>query len=121
MRDQRLRYVIGAIVLAGLVVGAGLLLTGRASWAGVVLGGAFALVVQLAIFLALGVLLLPGRRLLVFALGMVARVMALAVLVLITVRFDVPPAPTLLTLVAVFLVTTVLEPVVFQLETKNLG
>jgi hypothetical protein len=121
VKDYRVRYVLGAVGLTIAVVLVGLLLTASSSWPGVLTGGVFALFVQLAVFLALGVLLLPGRRLLVFALGMVARVTALAVLVLFTVRLDVPPAPALLTLVAVFLVTTVLEPVVFQLETKNLG
>jgi hypothetical protein len=52
-------------------------------------------------------------------LGMGARMAALLAVTLFASGAGLPLAPTLLTLVSVFVVTSLLEPVVFQLETKR--
>jgi len=82
-------------------------------------GAGIGLAVQIVSFWALAVWLFPTRRLLVVGLGMGIRMAALLAMVFAAPRLGLVLAPALLTMVSVFVLTTLLEPVLFQLETKR--
>jgi hypothetical protein len=85
---------------------------------GVLVGAALALAIQVGVVGLVGHLLFPGRRMLLFAVGMGTRLVAVFAVFLAAPLLGLPLAPTLLTLVTVFLLTTLLEPVAVQLDTQ---
>ena len=104
----------GAALLAGaLLVGlAAAAIAGAAAWRGAAAGAAIAFAVQLSLVAGLGAVL-PGRRLLAAGLAMLGRFAAFAAVALVVVLAPgagLPAAATLLTLVAVFMVGALLEP-----------
>ncbi|MDQ4078445.1 MAG: hypothetical protein M3220_19645 [Chloroflexota bacterium] len=113
MRGYAVRYALAAAALTGLAVLVGLALARPAARDGVLIGGAIALGLQVVSFCVLELVLFPQRRLLAFAVGVVVRLFGfvLAALVLIP-SLALPLGPTLLTLVAVFVLTNLLEPVI---------
>jgi hypothetical protein len=113
------RYSVGAVVVAFLVVAVAGLFVDAAEWSGVVAGAGLGLLVQVLVFWLLGVLAFPTRRLVLVGVGMAVRMVALLLAAFFGPAFGLPLAPLLLTLVSVFVLTTLLEPVVFQLETKS--
>lgn len=115
MRGRAILYALGAVVVTAMVMLVGITLAGPDAREGVLVGGAVALGLQLVIFWLLEVFLFPQRRLLVFGLGMGMRLLAFALAVLVLIpSLGLPLAPTLLTLVAVFVLTNLLEPVIHQ-------
>jgi hypothetical protein len=112
-------YSAAATVAAVLVVAVAMLLVAPAEQAGVFAGAGLGLLLQVGLHWLLAVVFFPERRLLVVGLGMGARMAALLAVTLFASGAGLPLAPTLLTLVSLFVVTSLLEPVVFQLETKR--
>lgn len=113
MRASPLRYV-GALAAAALLVG---LLASTIAPAGggrgAAAGAGIAFAVQAALVLVLG-RVFAGRRLLAAGLSMLGRFATFAAVALVLILapgVGLPVAPTLLTLVAVFMVGAVLEPV----------
>ncbi|CAN5720243.1 hypothetical protein BH23GEM7_BH23GEM7_15790 [soil metagenome] len=110
-----IRYALGAVAVAALAVLLGIGMVGPGARDGVLVGGSVALALQVASFWLLAVLLFPERRLLAFGLGIALRFLTVGIAALLLVpALALPPAPTLLTLVGVFLLTTLLEPVVLH-------
>lgn len=110
-----IRYALGAVAVAALAVLLGIGIVGPGARDGVLVGGSVALALQVASFWLLAVLLFPERRLLAFGLGIALRFLTVGIAALLLVpALALPPAPTLLTLVGVFLLTTPLEPVVLH-------
>ncbi len=112
---NRMRGVYGfaaAAAVVALLVGSvgGLFVNGGARpivWLGVTI--AFA--VQLVLFVALFVMAFAARPLLAHGLGMVGRFVTFAVAALICLASgEIAAAPLLLSLVAVFFLTTLVEP-----------
>jgi hypothetical protein len=89
----------------------------RAVWVGVGVG----LVIQLVICLVLFLWVFSGQPLLAHGLGMLGRLMAVGTLALFWVPWaGLPAAPLLLSVVAVFFLTTLLEPIfLFSLSTSR--
>jgi hypothetical protein len=114
-----LRYALGATVFALLAVLVGRLVVDGGDFTGVVAGAGIALVLQIGVFLLLGVLLFPARRLLVFGLGMAARFTAVLVAALLAPHLGLPLAPLLFTLAAVLVLTTLLEPILIVSEPER--
>jgi hypothetical protein len=114
-----LGYSAAATVAALLVVGVGSLFVDGTERVGVLAGGGLGLLLQVVTFWLLAVVFFPERRLLVVGLGMGMRMVVLLLVALFAPGAGLPLAPTLLTLVTVFVVTSLLEPVVAQLETKR--
>lgn len=115
MTGPGIRYALGALAMAALAVLLGIGMAGPDARDGVLVGGGVALALQVASFWLLAVLFFPGRRLLAFGLGIAARFLTVGIAALLLIpRLALPPAPTLLTLVAVFVLTTLLEPVVLH-------
>ena len=86
---------------------------GRAVWLGV--GTAFT--VQVALFWLLFVLLLPGQPLLAYLLGVTARFVVLGSMALVVLPLSgLPVTPTLLSLVLVFFVSTLYEPLFLRTD-----
>jgi hypothetical protein len=114
-----LRYSLGATLVTLAVAGIGSVLVAPAEVDGVVAGAGAGLLLQVVSFWVLAVWLFPTRRLMVVGLGMGLRMAVLLAAALAVPDTGLPLAPTLLTLVTVFVFTTLLEPIVFQLETKR--
>lgn len=115
------RFTLAATLVALAVMAVAGLVVASAERAGVYVGGGVALLLQVVGFWVLAVWLFPTRRLMVIGVGMGMRMAALLLMVLLVSRTELSLAPTLLTLVTVFVLTTMLEPVLFQLETKRAG
>lgn len=96
-------------MLTFAIVGVGLLFAPSGARAGIFAGGVIALGLQLSLFAA--ALFMAPRPLVVYGVGLAARIAALLVVGLIVVpTAELPAAATLLSLVAVFFVTTLLQP-----------
>jgi hypothetical protein len=118
-RHAAFRYALGATAVALLAVAIGRLVVEPAAWVGVVAGAGAALVLQLGVFFVFGLLLFPTRRLVVFGLGMVLRMFSILVLALLAPVLGLPLAPTLFTLVGVFVLTSLLEPILLLSEPQR--
>jgi hypothetical protein len=115
---RSLLYTLLALVMTGLAVLIAIQFVGEAERRGVVAGAAIALALQIGLVWLVGHLIFPGRRMLLFGLGMGMRMVTVLAVFLVAPLFGLPLAPTLLTLVAVFLLTTLLEPVMVQPDTQ---
>jgi hypothetical protein len=108
-----LRY-IGALAAAALLVGLlASVIAPADGWRGAAAGAGIAFVVQAALVLGLG-RVFAGRRLIAAGLAMMGRFVTFAAVALVLILapgVGLPVAPTLLTLVVVFMVGAVLEPV----------
>lgn len=110
------RYSVAVVVVAALVAAAGDLVPGAVR-AGVWMGAGIGLVTQVGVVWAMFVGLFPGRRLLAHGLGMMARLMVFAVVAMLALSQPLElAASTLFALVAVFFVSTVLEPLFLRTE-----
>ena len=100
---------VGSTLMVGLT---GTVIAAPAAAPAVWLGAGLALVIQSMLVLILFVLVFAGQPLLAHGLGMIARFVAFGLVAMIEVpMLGVPAAPFLFSLVAVFFVTTLLEPV----------
>ena len=111
MTRQAVRYTLCATLVAlvaGTVVG---LVAGSAGLRGVLAGAGLGWLVQVASFWVFSVWLFPGRAWMGYGLGLLVRfaIFALAAF-LVVPRAALPFGPTLFSLVAVFWLTTMLEP-----------
>lgn len=113
-----LSYAAGATLLALLVVGVGVVLAEPAALPALVAGAGFGLVLQLAVF-ATTLAVARRRRLLAFGIGAAARLIAVVVAAVVAMLIGLPLAPMLLTLVSVFVLTSMLEPALFHMEIKT--
>jgi hypothetical protein len=116
--SRAVRYAAAALGAAVLVTLVALAVAPAADRHGVFVGAGLALVVQVALVVTLHAAL-PDRRLLAVGLAMLGRFAAfgvVALVVLLAPGAGLPAAATLLTLVAVFLVVSILEPVFFRPE-----
>jgi hypothetical protein len=114
-----IRYTVAATAVAVLIGAVAGLLADPTEWSAVVVGAGLALVVQVAVFWLLAAVFFPTRRMLLVGVGMAVRMLVLLLAALFAPQFGFTLAPVLLTLVSVFVLTTLLEPVVFQLEIKS--
>jgi len=112
-------YTVAATAIALAVAVVASSLAGPAEREDVFAGTGAGLLLQVVSFWVLAVWLFPTKRLLMMGLGMLVRMAALLAAVLAAPRMGYELAPTLLTMVTVFVLTTLLEPVLFQLETKR--
>ncbi|HEY0035830.1 MAG TPA: hypothetical protein VGB66_04035 [Longimicrobium sp.] len=114
-----LRYSAIAFALAALVAVAGVLMA-PAYRDGVLAGAGMALLVQVAVFWAFFVWLYPGRAWHGYGLGLLVRLamFALAAFVIIPAA-GLPLAATLFSLVGVFWLTTIMEPLFLKTRTSN--
>jgi hypothetical protein len=112
--DDRIRKAggfAGAALGVTLVVGLlGALLAQGDAWKAVWLGAAIAFLIQVALFCFLFLWVCSGQPLLAHWLGVMGRVAAVVFLLFWVPQSGLPTAPLLLTLVAVFFTTTLLEP-----------
>ena len=104
-----------AVVLLGLaVLGLGWASTEGAARTAVAVGVGIGVAFQLAVF-ALTELLLPGKRLVAFGLGMVGRFALVAFTALVVLRLTgLAAAPLLFSLVGTLFGTTLVEPVLLR-------
>jgi hypothetical protein len=101
----------GAALGVTLVVGLlGVLLAQGDAWKAVWLGAAIAFLIQVALFCFLFLWVCSGQPLLAHLLGVMGRVAAVVFLLFWVPQSGLATAPLLLTLVAVFFTTTLLEP-----------
>ncbi|HEX2201839.1 MAG TPA: hypothetical protein VHG91_01005 [Longimicrobium sp.] len=120
MTTQGIRYTAFAVVAAALVAAAGVRMGGEAYRDGVLWGAAIGFAVQVAAFWIFAVWLYPGRAWHGYGMGLVARMAAFGVAALLVVpRAGLPLAATLFSLVGVFWLTTVVEPVFLKTRTSN--
>ena len=104
-------YTLASAMAALLVLGAGVALAGPEGSSGVIAGTVSALLVQVAVFWALFVVLLPRQRGLAHGLGAMIRFAAVAVMAFWGLAgWGLAPVPTLFSMVACLFVTTLLEP-----------
>lgn len=103
----------GAVGLLALL--GGLAVAGADDWAGAAVGAGVGAALQVAVFW--GAVVVAGRgRLFAYGMGMLARLAAFGVTALVLVpALGGSGAVTLLTLVVVFFLTGLLEPLVFRL------
>jgi hypothetical protein len=113
------RYLLLASGVTLLTIAVGSVLVGPGESVGVIAGAGLGLLVQAGVVWIFGVLLFPARRLLLLGFGMATRLFCVVLVALVASPLGLPLAPTLFTLVAVFFLTTLLEPVLFQLETQS--
>lgn len=113
------RFLLGSAGVAVLVLLLGAGIVWPTEVAAVTAGVGAAVVFQLLGYWLLGVVLFPTRPMLAYVLGMMGRLLMVGVAAIIAPRAGLPLAPVLLTLVSVFALTTLLEPLTFQLETKS--
>jgi hypothetical protein len=108
---QAVRYTLCATLVALVVAAVVSLIVGARGLAGVAAGTGLGWGVQVASFWVFSVWLFPGRAWMGYGLGMLARfaIFALAAF-LVVPRAALPFGPTLFSLVAVFWLTTMLEP-----------
>lgn len=106
------RYAIAGIAASAVVLLVGLWVAGPMDDTGVTAGVLMACMTQLFATWLLADVLLPRQRFLAYGLGMLTRFGVVAATALLLVpRTGVPAVPTLLTLVSVFFVLAILEPV----------
>lgn len=119
--EREAKFALSATGTAVLVGLAGAALTGPQGRVAVAAGVAVALFVQLGLFRLLFVALFADRPLLAHGMGMLFRLVAVAIAALIWVPWaSLPAAPFLFSMVAVFFVTTLLEPLfMFSFKTAR--
>ena len=109
-------YTVAAVLVAVLVGTIGGAAAGEAREAGVWAGAAIGVAVQVAGFWLLFVWALPGRPVLAHGLGTLTRLAAVGAVALVWLpRSGFPAAPTLLSLVAVFFLTMLVEPMALRI------
>lgn len=116
---QGIRYTAAALAVAAAIalVGLGLAPQHRD---GVLAGAGIAALVQVAVFWLFFVWLYPGRGWHGYGMGLLVRLAVFAVAAFVVVpRAGLPLAATLFSLVGVFWLTTVLEPVFLKTRTSN--
>ncbi|HEV2146959.1 MAG TPA: hypothetical protein VGR37_06135 [Longimicrobiaceae bacterium] len=112
-------FTLLVVVVSVLVALAGTGMAGPEARTGVVAGAAIGGAFQLLSYWAL-LVLLPGRQMLGFGLGMLGRFALVAVVALVVLPLaGLPGAPTLFTLVSVLFATTLLEPVFLAADTRK--
>ena len=116
---QGFRYTAAVLAVAAAVVLVGLALAPQYR-DGVLAGAAIAAFVQAAVFWLFFVWLYPGRGWHGYGLGLLVRlaVFGLAAFVMVP-RAGLPLAATLFSLVGVFWLTTMMEPVFLKTGTSN--
>ena len=116
-------YTVAAAVAAVLVLTVGRTMTsGEAAWSGVKVGVAIGVMVQVAGFWLLSVWALPNRPVLAHGAGMMTRLVVVGFVALALVpRSGLPAAPTLLSLVGVFFLTMLVEPVALKMGAPQAG
>ena len=121
MTTQALRYTVLSLLVAALVAAAGAWLAGPAALSGVLAGAAIGVVVQVAVFWVFLVWLFPGQGWNGYGMGLLVRfaVFALAAFVLVPAA-GLPLGATLFSLVAVFWLTTLMEPAFLKARTATL-
>jgi hypothetical protein len=113
-RDTR-RFALAAAAVSVLVALVGLLLVGAAERSGVLVGVGVAFAFQVLVLGLLADVLLPGKLVVVHALGLAGRFAVVGLMAFVLVpRLALPVMPTLLALVATLFATTLLEPVFFK-------
>lgn len=101
-----------AAVVACLVFAAGVPLAGPAGRTGVGFGVATGFLLQMIFFWLFAVVWFPTQPLLAFGVGMLGRMLVVAAVgLLVAPALGLPVAPVLLSMVSVFFVTALLEPV----------
>ena len=119
MTRQGLRYTAIALVLAALVAAGGVLMA-PAYRDGVLAGAGMGLVVQVAVFWAFFVWLYPDRAWSGYGLGLLVRLVVFGVAAFVVVpAAGLPFAATLFSLVIVFWLTTMMEPLFLKTRTSN--
>lgn len=120
MTAQAVRFTAVAIALAALVAAVGLAFAGPAHRGGVLAGAALGMLVQVAAFWAFAVWLFPGRAWHGYGMGMLARLAAFGAAAFLMVPLaGLPFAATLFSLVGVFWLTTLVEPLFLKTRTSN--
>lgn len=119
MKQQGIRYTAAALAAAALVAAVGLGLAPRYR-DGVLAGAGIGAAVQVGVFWLFFVWLYPGRAWHGYGLGLLVRLamFALAAFVLVPAA-GLPLAATLFSLVGVFWLTTMLEPLFLKTRTSN--
>ncbi|MDB4948158.1 MAG: hypothetical protein JWM27_807 [Gemmatimonadetes bacterium] len=111
MTAQGIRYTVSVTLVAALVAAIAALSSGPAGRWGVLVGVGLGWMVQVASFWVFLVWLYPGRAWIGYGLGLLARFAIFALVAFLVVpRAALPFGPTLFSLVAVFWLTTMLEP-----------
>lgn len=120
MNAQGIRYTAAAALTALVIAALGLSLAGPAARAGVVVGAALALAVQVGVFWLFMVWLYPGRVWQGYGLGLLVRFAVFgAVAFAVIPAAGLPLAATLFSLAAVFWLTTLLEPAFLKPRTPE--
>lgn len=116
---QGIGYTAAALSVAAVIVMIGLSLAPQYS-DGVLVGAGIAAVVQVAVFWLFFVWLYPDRGWHGYGLGLLVRLAVFSVAAFVVVpQAGLPLAATLFSLVGVFWLTTVLEPVFLKTRTSN--
>jgi len=119
VKQQGIRYTAVALVAAALLAAVGVGLAPRFR-EGILAGAGIAAVVQVAVFWIFMVWLYPGRGWHAYGLGLLVRLAVFAVAAFVLVpAAGLPLAATLFSLVGVFWLTTVMEPVFLKTRTSN--
>ena len=109
-------YTVAAALAGALVLAVGGAMAGEAGWAAVRTGVVIGVAVQVAGFWLLSVWALRDKPILAHGLGTLARMVAVGCVALIWLpRSGLPAAPTLLSLVGVFFLTMLFEPMALKI------
>ena len=120
MSSQGIRYTAVTFAIAALVAAVGLAAAGGAHPDGVMAGAGIGALVQVAAFWVFAVWLSPDRAWHGYGLGLLARLAAFgAVAFLVIPGAGLPFAATLFSLVGVFWLSTMVEPVFLKSRTSN--
>ncbi|MBW3629488.1 MAG: hypothetical protein KY464_09340 [Gemmatimonadetes bacterium] len=116
-------YTVAAALAAVVVVMIGRAMAdGDAAWSGVRAGVAIGVAVQVVGFWVLSVWALPTRPVLAHGAGMMTRLLVVGCVALLWLpRTGLPAAPTLLSLVGVFFLTMLVEPVALKIGAPQAG
>lgn len=118
---QGLRYTAAALAVAAVIVMIGLSMAPQHR-DGVLAGAGIAAVVQVAVFWLFFVWLYPDRAWNGYGLGLLVRLAVFSVAAFVVVpQAGLPLAATLFSLVGVFWLTTVLEPVFLKTSNPTRG
>lgn len=122
MMRAGLEYTATLLLVSAVVGGAGALLFDAGTARGVWFGAGTAFLVQAGIFWGLLVRADVSRVGVAHAIGVLLRFVSVGILAFLVVpAMQLPPAATLLSLVAVFFVTTLLEAVFLKRRHLNAG
>lgn len=118
---QGLGYTAASLAVAAVIVMIGLTVAPQ-SRSGVLAGAGIAAVVQVSVFWLFFVWLYPGRGWHGYGLGLLVRLAVFSVAAFVVVpQAGLPLAATLFSLVGVFWLTTVLEPVFLKTSNPTRG